>query len=160
VVINTTPLITLAVGLGSLQPLQSLYSAVVVPLEVEKEILAQGLDAPGAEAFEQASSWLQRRSVLVDLPSFLRNSLDAGEAAVIQTAINEGIPRVAIDEKAGRRVARLNGLTLTGSLGMIIKANQLGHLVDPFRVLHRLDQQGIWLSEKMKGYFIENIHGG
>lgn len=53
--------------------------------------------------------------------------LDRGEASVVKLAINEGIETVCIDEHLGRRVARLNGLRVTGSLGILIRAKREGH---------------------------------
>jgi len=57
----------------------------------------------------------------------LRNSLDLGEAAVIQLALQHGIPLVAIDETVGRRFARLSGLTVTGAIGILLRAKSLGY---------------------------------
>ena len=50
-VINTTPLITLAVATNGLDVLRLLYDRVVVPMEVGQEILAAGNSAPGVAAF-------------------------------------------------------------------------------------------------------------
>lgn len=155
VVVNTTPLITLAVGVGSLEPLRVLYDRVLVPLEVEQEVLALGVNAPGARVFLD-SDWLTRSNVPTVLPPFLRNSLDVGEAAVIQMALNEKIGKVVIDEVAGRRIARLNGLQLTGSIGVLIKARQQGYTFDPEQVMNQLEYQGIWLGREVKNYFLAN----
>ncbi len=37
------------------------------------------------------------------------------------------IPWVAIDETVGRRFARLSGLTVTGSIGILLRAKTLGY---------------------------------
>ena len=50
--------------------------------------------------------------------------MDLGEASVIQFALNNQIKTVCIDEAVGRRIARLNGLSLTGSIGILLKAKQ------------------------------------
>jgi predicted nucleic acid-binding protein len=55
------------------------------------------------------------------------NSLDLGEASVIQLALNENINTVCIDESAGRRIARLSGLSLTGTISILIKAKRQGY---------------------------------
>ncbi|WP_216594172.1 hypothetical protein [Synechococcus sp. PCC 6312] len=55
---------------------------------------------------------------------YLLNSLDSGEAAVIQLALNQNIQTVCIDETSGRRIARLNGLNVTGSIGILLKLKQ------------------------------------
>jgi len=58
------------------------------------------------DVFQQAS-WLEINPAPVVLPPYLQNTLDRGEASVIQTALQQGVKRVCIDETAGRRVARL-----------------------------------------------------
>ncbi len=153
IVTNTTPLIALAVATGSLDILRSLYDQVIVPMEVTEEIMAAGYQAPGVEAFQKAS-WLERRKHAVELPPYLRNTLDRGEASVIQTAVNEHIEKVCIDETVGRRIARLNGLVLTGTIGILIKAKQLGHPVDLPVALERMRSHGIWLGETITRFVL------
>lgn len=79
----------------------------------------------------------------------LASVLDAGESAVIQTALDSGIGRVCIDETLGRRVARLNGLAVTGSLGMIIHAIRCGENIELSAVIGRMRENGIWLSDEL-----------
>jgi len=146
IVINTTPLIAISVATGSLDVLQFLYQTVIVPAEVEQEIFAAGPAAPGVAEFRR-SHWLQRLNEPQSITTFLRNSLDLGEAAVIQAALAFGVDRVCIDEKVGRRVARLNELTVTGSMGLMAKAKQLGYALDGEQVIRRLRAHGIWLGQ-------------
>ena len=79
----------------------------------------------------------------------LQNSLDSGEAAVIQLALQQGIYLVAIDENVGRRFARLSGLTLTGSLSILLKAQKQGYPILMTEAIRRMRQRGIWLSDKV-----------
>ena len=58
--------------------------------------------------------------------SYLANTLDLGEASVIQTATDLRNPLVCGDEVVGRCVARFYGLSLTGSIGVLLKAQNLG----------------------------------
>lgn len=146
IVTNTTPLIALAVATGGLDILRVLYDRVVVPQEVSEEILAAGSQAPGVEAFRKAS-WLECRKYAIELPLYLCNTLDRGEASVIQTAVAEKIEKVCIDESVGRRIARLNGLVLTGTAGILVKARQQGYPVDLPLALKRMKSHGIWLGE-------------
>ena len=77
-------------------------------------------------------------------------ALDRGEAAVIALALAEKIPTVCIDEKVGRRVARLHGLIVTGSLGILIQARQQGLPVSVSASVGRMRQHGIWLSPALE----------
>lgn len=89
----------------------------------------------------------------LDKPSaitpYLGNTLDRGEASVIQTALDLNIPLVCIDETAGRRIARLSGLTLTGSIGVLIKACQQGYPVSIPQAINHMREHGIWLSDEV-----------
>jgi len=42
-----------------------------------------------------------------------------GHAAVIELALQVGVPRVVIDERRGRRAALAVGLQVTGTLGLL-----------------------------------------
>ncbi|MCU0754320.1 MAG: DUF3368 domain-containing protein [Xanthomonadales bacterium] len=70
----------------------------------------------------------------------------ADPASVIQTALNLQLPLVCIDESAGRRIARLCNLQLTGSIGILLKARNQGYPIDIPQALDRMRRQGIWLS--------------
>jgi predicted nucleic acid-binding protein len=154
-VINTTPLIALSVATGSLEVLRVLYSRVIVTQEVQQEILAGGRHAPGVADF-LASEWLERLAEPQAISVYLHNTLDRGEASVIQAALAQGIARVCIDEKVGRRIARLNGLTLTGSIGILAKAKQAGYPLDIEQALLRLHNHGIWLGKEIEQFLYDH----
>jgi predicted nucleic acid-binding protein len=147
-VINTSPLLVLVAASGGLEILRFMYSRVVVPLEVAEEIRAGGPQAFGLDVFNHAE-WLEFQEQPVSLQPLLQNSLDRGEASVIQTALNLGLPLVCIDETAGRRIARLCELNLTGSVGILVKASRLGYPIAIPEALQRMRQQGIWLSDRV-----------
>ena len=154
---NTTPLIALVAATGSLDVLKALYARVVVPLEVAAEIRAGGKHSFGVGVFE-AADWLEIQPQTVVLQPYLRNSLDLGEASVIQTAMNLGAPLVCIDEALGRRVARLCGLELTGAIGVLIKAQRLGFPLSMPDAVQRMREQGIWLSDKVVQFALAQGH--
>lgn len=84
-----------------------------------------------------------------DLPPALLRELHAGEASVIYTATLNGIDTVAIDEKSGRRVARIHGLQVTGSLGILLKAKQHGMIPNLIDCIARMRDHGIWISSEL-----------
>lgn len=148
IVINTGPIIALIAATGNLSLLSKLYSRVVVPREVCDEVMANAGTMFGAEQFASADG-IERRTEPVEPGSLLRQLLDRGEAAVVQLAINEGLETVCIDEHLGRRVARLNGLRVTGSLGILIRAKREGHALSIFDVVSRMREAGVFLSDRV-----------
>lgn len=155
VIINTTPLIALTAAIGNLDVLRTLFTRVVVPYEVAEEIRAGGKDAFGLDVFEQAS-WLEIKSNPIILQPYLQNSLDRGEASVIQTALQESIHLVCIDEMVGRRIARLSGLNLTGSIGILLKAKSVGYPLSISEALDRMQARGIRLSQSVIRFALEH----
>jgi predicted nucleic acid-binding protein len=148
VVINTTPLIALSAA-GCFDALSLLYQHVIVPLEVAGEIRAGGGYGIGVAELNNAPSWLEIQASHAAIPPYLANALDRGEAAVITTALDRNIQLVCIDETVGRRMARLSGLDLTGSLGILIQAKQRGFPAVIADAVQRMRDHGIWLSAQV-----------
>jgi predicted nucleic acid-binding protein len=148
-VINTGPLIALAAALDDLSLLDRLYRAVHVPYEVGLEITVKGASGFAADLYD-AATWLNKGlHPTAHMSPILKNSLDMGEAAVIQYALNRGIDTVCIDEAAGRRFARVSGLKLTGSLGILLKAKREGHPIVMAQAVARMRAKGVWLSDDL-----------
>ena len=112
-VINTGPLISLVAATGDLEILRGRYTRIVVPAEVSAELLIGGPTGFAVPEFK-AATFLDIRTSPTALGTFLANSLDPGEASVIQTALDLQIATVCIDECVGRRIARLIYLSVTG----------------------------------------------
>ena len=148
IVINTGPLLALIAGYGDLSFLKKIYKRVLVPFEVCREIEAGGTTAFGLKEFIQ-SDFIEKQTVPLEIVQFLKNSLDLGEASVIQLALNQNIPTVCIDEAVGRRIARLNGLCLTGSVGVLLRAKRKGVDFSIPEAIERMQSNGIYLSEKV-----------
>ena len=75
--------------------------------------------------------------------------LDLGESSVISSALLHAIDTVAIDEKAGRRLARIHGLNVTGSIGILLKAKRHGFLPNLGECIARMRAHGIWISAEL-----------
>ena len=146
IVINTGPLIALVAATGDLAILRGLYSRIVVPFEVSEEILVGGQSGFAVPEF-QAATFLEKQSTPATIGTFLHNSLDTGEASVIQTALDLRIAAVCIDEAVGRRIARLNALAVTGSIGILLRAKQEGVSLSIRSALENMRRHGIWLGK-------------
>ena len=58
----------------------------------------------------------------------LTRQVDAGEAEAIAIAADLRADIVIIDEQEGRMLARQAGLSITGTLGVLLRAKRNGHL--------------------------------
>lgn len=147
-VINASPLLALFAALDDLAVLKPLFARVIAPFEVAEELRKGGRFGFGVERFE-AESWLEKRETATTLSPFMVEMLDPGEAAVISLALAEGIANVCIDDLKGRRIARLAGLRLVGSLGLLLAAKQAGATIRLRDAVDRMRQRNIWLSESL-----------
>ena len=156
IVINTGPVIALVAALKDLTFLESLYKRILVPFEVCREIESGGYSGFGVNEFRKAH-FLEKIKKPLSISPFLQNTLDLGEASVIQLAIDEQIPVVCIDEVLGRRIARLNNLRLTGSIGILIRAKKLGMDFTMKNCLNEMKAKGIYLSEKVVDFALKQV---
>jgi hypothetical protein len=145
VVVNTTPIIALSL-IGELDLLRSLYDQVVVPSAVEAEVLAGGRGGVGSSELREAS-WLRVASLQDPRRAELLVDLDRGEAEVLALAQELHADLVIIDERLARLHAKRLGLTLTGTLGVLLRAKQLGYVKAIAPLIGRLRQAGIHLSD-------------
>ena len=149
-VINASPLIHVSLVLpGGLAALPGLAGEIIVPREVGEE-LAAGMQKDDTWLQVQGVTGLTCRTESVPLHPLLASQLDRGEAAVIQTALDESIPTVILDERKARRLARAMGLKVTGTPGIVLLAKQRGVLPSVRAAIHALRQHGIWLEAALE----------
>ena len=127
VVADTSPLNYL-IQIDCQHLLPALFERVLVPVAVVTE-----LDHPGAPAvvrafLRQMPEWIAVRQVRL-APDTTLAGLDLGERDAIQLAKEEHADLLLMDEKMGVRLARRQGLTVIGTLGVLVQAAQYG-LVD------------------------------
>lgn len=141
VVIDSSPLIALAMVEG-LVWLPQLFNTVYLPETVKREVLP-GKAARGEEAIAKALSegWLKVWPEPIT-PS-LDMDLDAGETDCINLALAYADQVLLVmDERAGRAVAKENGLRVIGTaaiIGQAKKQNLIPSARAVFQVLHASD---------------------
>jgi predicted nucleic acid-binding protein len=79
----------------------------------------------------------------------LEGFLDKGEASAISLALEKEDCLLIIDELKGRKEARLIGLTITGTLGILIVAKEKGLIESISDVLERIKQTDFRISENL-----------
>ena len=148
-VFNTGPVIALTAAVESLEFLNRLYNEILIPFEVLRELEAGGANCSELVAIRGCSVF-RPLSEPVDLPVLLRSQLDSGEASVIQNALMHNVGTVVIDEKLGRRMARLHELRVTGSVGILVKAARVGLIPDLNTCFDRMRSKDVWISEDLE----------
>jgi predicted nucleic acid-binding protein len=88
-------------------------------------------ERPGSQAIREAilSGWIQVQEVNNEpLAQLLKQTLDRGEAEAIALSIEVNADWTILDEREGRKVAKSLGLNVTGILGILLRAKQVGEL--------------------------------
>lgn len=147
IVCDTGPLIALSL-IDQLEILRGLYGRVLVPRAVLDEVVAGGLDRPGAASIV-AADWLERVDGVTPDP-LLAAELGPGEAAVIAAAYRLHARLVLLDERKARRIAaRAYGLEVKGSAGILIAAKRAGLLGEVRPLLDSMVKKGYFLSQRL-----------
>ncbi len=125
IVVNSSPLIAFAI-LQKLNLLPILFTDILIPQAVYDEVTEHG--KPHAESlrvFAQGKVVSAQNQMAVQL---LTQDVDRGESEVIVLALENGITDVLIDDAKGRRFASLNGVNPIGTVGILLRAKQQGHI--------------------------------
>ena len=146
-VVDSTPIIALAL-VGKLDLLQRLYGQVVIPPAVQREVMAGGSGAAGRTELRQAT-WIRVIPLEDTRRAEMLSDLDRGEAEVIALAQELEADRVIIDERLARRHTRRLGLTLTGTLGVLLRAKRAGLISVIAPLVEQLLQGGIHLGDSV-----------
>ena len=144
IVINASPLILLS-KTDRLYLLNKLFDKVFIPSAVLQEIKA--IDEAEMEvklseiSFEQieVSNRIAIRGLL--------GRLHLGEVEVMVGALEKGVSTVVLDESSARNKAKQLGLEVTGTLGILLKAQKQGLIEDIFQEITKLKQAGMYLSD-------------
>jgi predicted nucleic acid-binding protein len=145
VIVNTTPIIALAL-IEQLDLLPRLYGRVVIPPAVQTEVLQGGAQGIGVTEI-QTANWIRVIALTDPRRADSLPDLDRGEAQVIALAQELRADLVVIDERLARKYARRLKLKLTGTLGVLLRAKQVGFVQAIKPLVEQLVQGGIRLGE-------------
>ena len=76
--------------------------------------------------------------------------LDAGEQEAVRLALELKADLLLMDEADGRSIALRLGLPVTGTLGLLERADVLGMLADLPATLAHLEASGFYLSTRLR----------
>jgi len=137
IVIDTSSLIALE-RINLLEILCQLYKELLVPESVIKEF--GNISLPCLSIRKIESNLL--KLLITDL------NLGKGEAEVIALANQKGLT-VVIDDSKARKVAENMGLKLTGTIGVLMRAEKEGLIVSAPDKVKELKEKGFYVSEEL-----------
>ena len=136
VVSDSTCLIGLE-RIGELNILPALFDPIMIPPEVERE-------------FGSKFSWLQTENVTSNvLATALRLVVDSGEAEAIALASGKNCLLIS-DDKQARAAAKRLGITVIGTVGVLVRAKQNGVVSAIKPILDDLEQNNFFISRALR----------
>lgn len=138
IVISDTSCLILFQKINHLEILLNVYQTVLTTPQIASEFN------------ETLPSWIKIVPVKDQkYLDFLSTQLDLGEASAIALAKELDNPLVILDELKGRRLAKKLGLKVTGSLGVIHKAKELGVISAIKPILDKIGETNFRISDKI-----------
>ena len=143
---NTSPLQYLH-QIGQLDILPTLFGEVQVAEAVAAE-LAEGRRRQIALPNIRRLSWATIRAVS-DAGSLVPN-LGRGEAETIALGLEKSNALVVLDDGAARRAATAAGLSIVGTVGVLLRAKERGCIGAVRPAVVRLEELGFRISERVR----------
>jgi predicted nucleic acid-binding protein len=143
---DSSPLILFG-RIGRLDLIHSVFTELLIPPAVQREVAVAGAGRPGA-ASAAAADWITVKPPTA-MPAQPRpfGPIGTGETEVIALALELAWDEpVLLDDLAARRIAERHGLLVTGSGGVLVRAKDRGLISAVAPVLRLLQQSGLYLS--------------
>ena len=149
VVVNSTPLLVLG-NIDKLSILKELYGTIYISEAVYREVIEKNDKA--SRTVLASLNWIT--IMRIDNPqdyAMYRAKLHAGEVETMILAQQKSFQAdlVILDDLAARKTAQYLGLTVTGTLGVLIKAKQKGIISEVKPLLDMMMKNGFFISEKV-----------
>ena len=160
IVADSSPLITL-LNIGRFTLLEKLFTHIIVPNKVAEEV-GRGEANDSIWFALQASGFIRPAPLQTDPRlAVLLLQIDPGESEAILLADQLKLP-LLIDEKAGRKMATLMGLKITGLVGILGALQQKGEISTAQLpdILQDLERVEFRLSADLKRRLLEQTTHG
>lgn len=147
VVSNSSPLIGFA-SIHRFDILHQIFGHIIIPQAVYREAVIEGREIGGAKREVTAATWIETCTVgNRNAVNELLERLDEGEAETIVLAYEISADWVLMDERKGRKIITEWGLKKIGTLGILLKAKQIGLLSVIRPEIELLCQEGFTVSQ-------------
>lgn len=139
IIISDTSCFIILTNIGELLLLQKLYSKITTTIEIATEF------------GEPLPDWVEILSVKSkDTQRLLEMQIDKGESSAIALALEISDSLLILDDIKARKVATQLGLSITGTLGIIIKAKLERIIPSVIPILNKIKQTDFRLSNEVE----------
>ncbi len=138
-IISDTSCIILLDKIGELEILNKLFGTIITTQEVAEEF------------GQQLPSWFETQQPKdKNYQSILEVSIDKGEASAIALAIELEDCLLIIDDRKGRKFAHQLGLTIIGTIGVIVDAKLAGVIPSVKPILSKIRTTNFRITERLE----------
>jgi predicted nucleic acid-binding protein len=146
IVCDCSPLIALALC-DQLALLDVIFNEVVIPEQVYAEATVS--EKPEALKIAAYAQGKVQRSESPKPVALSRAALGKGEIEAMALYWEKGADYLLIDEDKGRRFAKKNGMTIIGSLGILLYAKRMNLILAVKPLLHILRTSNIRIADAL-----------
>ncbi len=139
IIISDTSCLIILTKIGELDLLRQLYNTVTITQDI---LLEYGEDLPDWILVQQPKDHYRQQ--------LLEMQVDIGEASAIALALETADNIVILDDWKARKVAERLGLSVTGTLGVIIKARNTGIIPSIKPYLDKIRETNFRISEELE----------
>jgi len=136
-IVDTSVLIALE-KINTIDVLCKIYSSIILPEAVISEFGPPPIDCYSVKKVKSPMVRLLVRDL----------NLGKGEAESIALASDQGIP-IILDDLKARKVAETLGLIVTGTIGVLLKAENLTLIKSAYDKTIELRNKGFYVSDKL-----------
>jgi len=150
-VADSSALISLAIC-DSLHLLDDLFDELLVPESVFREVTKR--DKPHADVLRH---FLKGNIHKVDTQGYvyLDAYADTGETEAMLLYKRVSADKLLIDDKRGRKVAKINNIKTVGSLGVLLAAKRAGIITEVAVLIDRISKSAIYLEPTLVDTVLE-----
>ena len=151
---NTTPLRYL-IAIEQENLLGQLFEKVFVPAAVHEELTEAGTPENVRHRVLSLPAWYEVRTVRETHATTFPVILHRGEREAILLAEMLPADVLPVDEQVGRAIALSRNLPLSGTLGVLERADAIGFISDFPQVLMQLKTSGFFIAESLEQQLLQ-----
>jgi len=137
VIVSDTSCLILFYKIGEFDLLKKVFGKLHITETVQKE------------SNQPIPDWIEIVEPTTNLHQGLSSYLDKGEATAISLASEHENSLLIIDEIKGRKAAKEMGISVTGSLGVLIAAKKKGHIKAVKPLIEKIQKTNFRISKEL-----------
>jgi predicted nucleic acid-binding protein len=139
VIISDTSCLIVLSKIGQLDLLHKVYGTITTTTTIAQEF------------GEKLPDWVQVTAAKDHFKqTLLELQIDRGESSAIALALETPESTIILDDQKARKIAKLLGLTFTGTIGVIVKAKLNGVIPSIKPILESIKQTDFRISEELE----------